>query len=66
MGVIRIHIDEIVVDGFAPQARELPESVAAQVSRVLVERGLASDTAASTSAAVGTHVAQALGGVNRR
>jgi hypothetical protein len=66
MGVIRIRIDELVVDGFSPHASELPASVAAQVSAVLVERGLAPDTAASTSAAISTQVVQAIGGVSRR
>jgi hypothetical protein len=66
MGVIRIHIEELVVDGFAAHAVELPASVGAQVSEVLVERGLAPDAAARTSAAIGVAVAQAVGGVSRR
>jgi hypothetical protein len=66
MGMIRIHIDELVVDGFSPQSSELSASVAAQVSERLVERGLAPDTAARTSEVVGAHVAQAIGGVSHR
>ena len=40
MDVMRIHIDELVLEGFAPNAPELPAHVSEQVSAALVERGL--------------------------
>jgi hypothetical protein len=59
--VIRIDIDELVLDGFSADAVELPTSVAAQVSAALVERGLPPAIAISTATAVGAHVARSIG-----
>jgi len=61
-----VHIDELVLDGVALDGAELPASIARQVSAALVERGLTSDTATSTSAAVGREAAQAVRGVRTR
>ena len=58
MDVMRIHIDELVLDGFAPNAPELNAAVAQRVSAALVERGLAPNTAARVSDSVGVEVAQ--------
>jgi len=57
---IRIHIDELVLDGFSADAIELPNSVADQVSAALVERGLSPAVASSTGTAVGAHVARSI------
>jgi hypothetical protein len=57
---IRIQIEELIVDGFAADAPELPNSVAAQVSAALVERGLSPVIASSTATAVGAHVARSI------
>lgn len=57
---LRVHIDELVLDGFARKATDLPASVAAQVSAVLVERGLKPATASQVSVAVGAHVARSV------
>jgi hypothetical protein len=57
---LRVHIDELVLDGFARNATDLPASVAAQVSAALVNRGLAPATASQVSAAVGAHVARSV------
>jgi hypothetical protein len=50
---IRIHIDELVLDGFSAEAPELPKSVADQVSAALVERGISPAIASSAATAVG-------------
>ena len=57
---VRVHIDELVLDGFSPRAAELPAGVAAQVSAVLVDRGMPPETAAQVSAAVSAQVARSL------
>ena len=55
-----VQIDELVLDGFSADAIDLPGRVAAHVSASLVDRGLAPATVASTSTAVGAHVARAV------
>ena len=60
MDVMRIHIDELVLEGFAPNAPELNAAVAQHVSAALVERGLAPHTASNVSAAVGAQVARSV------
>jgi len=59
---IRIHIEELVVDGFDTGAAELPDHIAASVSAALVERGLSPVIASSAATAVGAHVARSIGG----
>jgi FAD/FMN-containing dehydrogenase len=61
-----VHIDELVLDGFSGDAIDLPGRVAAQVSASLGDRGLAPATAASTSTAIGAHVARAVHGVGNQ
>jgi hypothetical protein len=60
MDVMRIHIDELVLDGFAPNTPELPAQVSEQVSAALVQRGLTPRTASNVSAAVGAQVARSV------
>ena len=57
---IRIHIDELVLDGFSAESVELPASIAAQVSAALVDRGLSPAIASTTSTTVGAHVARSI------
>ena len=58
MDVMRINIDELVLDGFAPDAPGLNAIVAQRVSEALVERGVAPKMAARVSDRVGAQVAQ--------
>ena len=60
MDLIRIHIDELVIDGFKRGAPELPERVAAQVAAALADRGLPPTTATHVSTVVGTQVARSV------
>jgi hypothetical protein len=61
MDVMHIHIDELVLDGFAPNAADLPTHVSEQVSAALVERGLPPHTATNVSSAIGAQVARSVG-----
>ena len=60
MDVMHINIDELVLDGFAPDAPGINAAVAERVSAALVERGLAPKTAARVSDRVGVQVAQSM------
>jgi hypothetical protein len=62
---VAIHIDELVLDGLGLDSPDLAATVAAQLERVLAERGLAPGIVAQASSAVGAEVSRAARGAIR-
>ncbi len=58
MDLIRIHIDEVVLDGVPADTAALADAVNTHLTDALVDRGLTAQTAARVGVAVGSRVAR--------
>jgi hypothetical protein len=58
MGVMRIYIDELVLDSVPADAAELADTINAHLAAALLERRLTAETAARVGMAVGGQVAR--------
>ena len=60
MDVTRIDIDEVVIEGMPPSAREIPEYLRAAVADALRKRGVAEPTTGRTAERVSTEVTRSI------
>ncbi|HEY3057564.1 MAG TPA: hypothetical protein VGL99_01180 [Chloroflexota bacterium] len=58
MDLIRIHIDELVLDGVPAEGADLANTINTHLRVAFVERGLTAQTAAQVALAVGSRVAR--------